>query len=429
MDEEFFATAIPVNDSWSLVYRTDLASGEVSQPRETSIGGVRARANLTRTGVFTYRQADGSTRREYRPEGEVFDRDSLDSLAHVPLTIGHPTKVTPDNWPRVAKGHVGERPHRSGKFVASEVFVEDRVAASDAKDGKLKELSCGYTCHFDPTPGVSPEGEAYDGIMRHIRYNHVALLPAGYGRAGPDVRLHLDADDGVSGEIVLESYVPVMAMTPEEQRLFDTAQREARESKDRADKADQLAKEEKSRADKADAAVVSLGAEKKTLAGQVERLENASKHVDAAEELERRVDATVNARSDAREVFASKEDPTGAKWKHDGKSIEDIRREVITHLEPEMKDDVAEMKGDALDGVYALAMRHFRKVKGANIDLRNAATGPRRGEGRAPAGEVPAPRGDMDPDDEPSAEDARKKMDKKKRDAGMKKADRGGRSS
>ena len=442
MDEEFFATAHPVDESWAVLYRVDLATGEVSSTRETSIGGLRARANLTRTGVFVYRQGDGSTRREYRPADEVFDRDSLDSLAHVPLTVGHPQKVTPDNWAKLSKGHVGERPHRSGKFVSSDIHIEDRGAAADAKSEKLKELSCGYTCHFDPTPGISPEGEAYDGIMRRIRYNHVALLPEGYGRAGPDVRMHLDASDGVSGESSSPTYVrevneeptgdqPPMAMTPEEQRAFDTALREARENKSRADAADELAKTEKARADKADAAAVSLGAEKKTLAGQVERLEQASQHSDAEEELERRVDATVNARSDAREVFASKEDPTGSKWKHDGKTVEDIRREVVTHLEPEMKDDVAEMKGDALDGVYALAMRHFRKVRSAGTSLRNAATAPRRGESRARGnGEGAGERGDAMPDDDEdvSAEDARKKMDKKKRDAAKKKADRGGRS-
>lgn len=440
MDEEFFATAHPVDDSWSVLYRVDLATGEVSSARETSIGGVRARANLTRTGVFVYRQADGSTRREYRPADEVFDRESLDSLAHVPLTIGHPQKVTPDNWSRVSKGHVGERPHRSGKFVSSDIHIEDRAAAADAKNEKLKELSCGYTCHFDPTPGTSPEGEPYDGIMRRIRYNHVALLPAGYGRAGPDVRMHLDTNDGVSGESAADAYVrdidgtpngePVMAMTAEEQRLYDAALREARESKDRADKADLLAKDEKARADKADAAVVNLGAEKKTLAGQVDRLEKATKSDEAEEEIERRVDATVTARSDAREVFATKEDPTGANWKHDGKSVEDIRREVVTHLEPEMKADVAHMEGDALDGVYSLAMRHFRKVRGAATNLRQAATAPRRGDSRIAAGEGAATgeRGDADSEDDmPSAEDARKKMDKKKRDGG-KKADRGGRS-
>lgn len=52
------------------------------------------------------------------------------------------------------------------------------------ESGKQKELSCGY--HYDPdmTPGMF-EGEAYDGVMRNIRGNHVAIVEE--GRAGPDV--------------------------------------------------------------------------------------------------------------------------------------------------------------------------------------------------------------------------------------------------
>jgi hypothetical protein len=180
------------------VYRTDLASGSVSGTRRTtSIGGVIARANLTRTGVFTYRNADGSTRRELRLPEEVFHPATLASFAHVPLTIGHPTRVTPENWAQVAKGHVAGTPERSGKFVSSDIHIEDAAAARDAESGKLRELSCGYTCEVDPTSGVY-EGEKYDGIQKRIRGNHVALLPPGMGRAGADVRLHLDASDAVS---------------------------------------------------------------------------------------------------------------------------------------------------------------------------------------------------------------------------------------
>ena len=47
-----------------------------------------------------------------------------------------------------------------------------------------KEISCGY--HYDPdmTPGTF-NGEPYDGVMRNIRGNHVAIVDE--GRAGPDV--------------------------------------------------------------------------------------------------------------------------------------------------------------------------------------------------------------------------------------------------
>jgi 8-oxo-dGTP pyrophosphatase MutT (NUDIX family) len=49
---------------------------------------------------------------------------------------------------------------------------------------KQRELSCGY--HYDPdmTPGVY-EGYPYDGVMRNIRGNHVAVVEE--GRVGSDV--------------------------------------------------------------------------------------------------------------------------------------------------------------------------------------------------------------------------------------------------
>ena len=75
------------------------------------------------------------------------------------------------------------------------------VQVSDAKTverlGKdLIEVSCGYRCDLDSTPGISPEGEPYDAIQSNIRLNHVALLPANKGRAGRDVKLLLLDSDG-----------------------------------------------------------------------------------------------------------------------------------------------------------------------------------------------------------------------------------------
>ncbi len=52
------------------------------------------------------------------------------------------------------------------------------------ESGEQREISCGY--HYDPemVPGTF-NGEPYDGIMRNIRGNHVAIVEE--GRAGPDV--------------------------------------------------------------------------------------------------------------------------------------------------------------------------------------------------------------------------------------------------
>ncbi|HEY3817319.1 MAG TPA: DUF2213 domain-containing protein [Polyangiaceae bacterium] len=180
-----------------IVQRYDLAGGSVGAHRRTPQGGLIADARLTRTGVFKYVQPDGTTRRELRHPDDVFHPDSLASLAHAPVTIDHPEVVTPNNWKDVAVGHVAGTPKQDGKYVTAPIRIHDRDAIDDAEKGKLQELSCGYSCKLDRTPGTY-DGEAYDAVQRTIRYNHVAAGPPGWGRAGPEVRMRFDASSAVS---------------------------------------------------------------------------------------------------------------------------------------------------------------------------------------------------------------------------------------
>ncbi|WCS27246.1 DUF2213 domain-containing protein [Methylobacterium sp. NMS14P] len=53
------------------------------------------------------------------------------------------------------------------------------------QDGSQKELSSAYRYRADMTAGRTEDGHAYDGVMRDIVANHVALVKK--GRAGPDV--------------------------------------------------------------------------------------------------------------------------------------------------------------------------------------------------------------------------------------------------
>lgn len=60
----------------------------------------------------------------------------------------------------------------------------------DIKDVESQEkcqISAGYYYKPDMTAGTH-EGQPYDGVMREIKANHVALVEA--GRAGPDVQVH-----------------------------------------------------------------------------------------------------------------------------------------------------------------------------------------------------------------------------------------------
>lgn len=166
---------------------------ELRPPVRTDAGFLRADAYLTRTGVFEYRRADGTIRRELRLPEEVFASRSLDSLQAAPLTLEHPkVAVTPDNVGDLGVGAVGTDVRQDGDFVRGTVMVmrADAIAKVDA--GEMRELSCGYDCTLDETPGVY-QGERYDAIQRGVTYNHLAIVPA--GRAGPEVRLHLDAAD------------------------------------------------------------------------------------------------------------------------------------------------------------------------------------------------------------------------------------------
>jgi len=52
-------------------------------------------------------------------------------------------------------------------------------------NGEQEQLSCGYRYVADMSPGTTPDGEKYDGVMRGLKCNHVALVEV--GRAGPDV--------------------------------------------------------------------------------------------------------------------------------------------------------------------------------------------------------------------------------------------------
>jgi hypothetical protein len=183
------------------VFRYDV--GTLGDLQRTPQGGFRIPAFPTRVGVFPYRMADGTTRREYRPPEEVLDPASLATLAHAPVTDLHPEQdgvrvpVTPDNYKELALGHVAENVRAEGDHVACDVLAQDAGLIQKIDQGLRKECSSGYTCQIDPTSGTTPQGEVFDVIQRHIRYNHLALGPEGWGRAGGTVALRLDSGDGI----------------------------------------------------------------------------------------------------------------------------------------------------------------------------------------------------------------------------------------
>lgn len=103
---------------------------------------------------------------------------------NLPLLIQHQASSATDHPQGLTVGSTGtdavfNAPYLQNSLV---VWVKDAIDAIESED--KKELSCGYRYRPDMTPGTY-EGEPYDGVMRDIVGNHVALCRE--GRAGHDV--------------------------------------------------------------------------------------------------------------------------------------------------------------------------------------------------------------------------------------------------
>ncbi len=184
----------------------------------TGAGGVRVPATTSRTGVQEYTGAgpSGSTLLEYRPPEEVFADASLSSLGGVPITRGHPSEgVHPGNVREVQLGHVSDLPPEPRvrvdgsvhEWVRAQLVISDgkTLAEIEAHPNDAWEVSAGYSCTLDMTPGVAPDGSPYHAIQRNIRFNHLAFERAdNWARAGADAKLRLDQQDTMK-KIVIDN--------------------------------------------------------------------------------------------------------------------------------------------------------------------------------------------------------------------------------
>jgi len=174
---------------------------DASSIKQLPDGSIKVTGQLTRSGTFTYRNSDGTERREYRPKDEVFSPRAKETFASATVTMNHPSrgvgsrKVSPETWQKDAVGHMGENIREDADYLVGDLFIRESKAVAGVKSGEIKFVSLGYDVDYDPTPGVDPEGGRYDGVQRKIVGNHVALLPPGVApRGGEGCSLRLDAE-------------------------------------------------------------------------------------------------------------------------------------------------------------------------------------------------------------------------------------------
>lgn len=82
-------------------------------------------------------------------------------------------------------GSIGSDVVFNAPYLDASLSVWDSAAIAGIESEDQSELSSAYRYTPDMTPGTTPDGEPYDGVMRDIIGNHLALVEV--GRAGPDV--------------------------------------------------------------------------------------------------------------------------------------------------------------------------------------------------------------------------------------------------
>jgi len=173
-------------------FRTDV--GTLRPPKRLPDGRLRVDAHITRPGIFTYpdKAYPNGIRKELREDSEVFDPASMESASQVPVTHEHPpTMLTADNAKKYMVGMTGERVARDDNHIMTSLMIAERPTIDAIEAGDV-QVSAGYACRLDMSPGVHPVYGEYDVRQTMIRYNHIATA-VGRGRAGT-ARVRMDAE-------------------------------------------------------------------------------------------------------------------------------------------------------------------------------------------------------------------------------------------
>lgn len=170
-------------------------SAKIGGVKQTKEGYLVATARVARTGVQHYLASElgdialsagfkpNDVVRVNRPESEVFSQDSLNTLTRLPATVDHPAEqVTSENWSKYSVGDVGDAYTRDGEWIVVNPMIKDANGVQAARTTH-KEISMGYTANIVEAKDKS----IADFEQTDIRFNHLALVPA--GRAGHEARI------------------------------------------------------------------------------------------------------------------------------------------------------------------------------------------------------------------------------------------------
>lgn len=118
----------------------------------------------------------------YRPAEELIR--AVETFKRIPILSRHTPSTADNPQKQFVAGTVGSNVFFESPYLKADSSFWDGESIDYIESGVMTEFSIGYTYETDWTPGEF-NGVKYDGIMREIKGNHLALVEK--GRAGPDV--------------------------------------------------------------------------------------------------------------------------------------------------------------------------------------------------------------------------------------------------
>jgi hypothetical protein len=109
---------------------------------------------------------------------------AVSTFANLPILIKHQPTFANEYAKHLVMGATGSNVFWEAPYIKSDMAFWSEQAIAGIESKEQTELSSSYHYDADMTPGAY-EGMRYDGVMRNIKGNHVALVDV--GRAGSDV--------------------------------------------------------------------------------------------------------------------------------------------------------------------------------------------------------------------------------------------------
>lgn len=143
--------------------------------------------------------------KQYIPASEFSKDLALQSIEGKPIVVDEHEWRNAENTLKdeLTVGNVAGSALVQGTDFIVDALVYDKETQEKVKSGELVEVSAGYDGDLEVGAGEY-NGEPFDATQTNFRFNHVLLLPKGYGRLGSKVRIINKNPEGVAMSCTLK---------------------------------------------------------------------------------------------------------------------------------------------------------------------------------------------------------------------------------